>query len=169
MGAIQRLYQATEAAQELEAMLLEAQGDITELEGQFDILTRTAESLPAAIDDVLSLVRDIEARAEAREAEAKRLKERAARDEKIAAWMKSQVLRVMQAEGMKKIETERWRATVAMPGGKPALEIVDEVPEEFTTTVTKIIPDNERIRAALETGTLPFARIVPKEPYLKVS
>ena len=37
------------------------------------------------------------------------------------------------------------------------------------TTVTKIVPDNERIRAALETGTLPFARIVPKEPYLKVS
>jgi ABC-type transport system substrate-binding protein len=56
-----------------------------------------------------------------------------------------------------------------MPGGKAALEIVDEVPAEFTTTVTKIVPDNERIRAALETGTLTFARIVPKEPYLKVS
>ena len=48
----------------------EAQGDITELDDQFDILTRQSGSLSSCIDDVLSLVRDIEARAEAREAEA---------------------------------------------------------------------------------------------------
>jgi len=171
MSALTRLYEASGAARELEAMLTEAEGELTEvMDGHFDILARQAESLPAAIDDVLSLVRDIEARAEARKAEADRLKARAKRDEAVAAWFKSQVLRTMQAEGLKKLETARWRATVAQPGGKPAMEIVGEIPPEFITERIEIVPDKDAIRAALESGqTLPFAMFVPKQPYLKVS
>lgn len=171
MSAITRLYEASSAARELEAMLTEAEGELTEaMDGHFDILAKQAESLPAAIDDVLSLVRDIEARAEARKAEADRLKQRAKRDEAVAAWFKGQVLRTMQAEGLKKLETARWRATVAQPGGKPAMEIVGEIPPEFITEKIEIVPDKEAIRAALESGqTLSFAMFVAKQPYLKVS
>jgi len=171
MSALTRLYEASGAARELEAMLTEAEGELTEaMDGHFDILAKQAESLPAAIDDVLSLVRDIEARAEARKAEADRLKQRAKRDEAVAAWFKSQVLRTMQAEGLKKLETARWRATVAQPGGKPAMEIVDAIPEDFYREVVTREIDKDKIRAALESGqTLPFAMFVPKQPYLKVS
>jgi hypothetical protein len=166
-----RVHDATAAAQELEEMLLESSGELTdEMEGQFAILTQQAESLPAAIDDVLALVRDIEIRAEARKAEAKRIADRAKRDEAVAAWFKNQVLRVMQNEGMKKIETTRFRATVAMPGGKAALEIVGDVPAEMTKTVTEIVVDKDAIRSALEQGTvLSFARLVEKQPYLRIS
>lgn len=166
-----RVHDATAAAQELEEMLLESSGELTdEMEGQFAILTQQAESLPAAIDDVLALVRDIEIRAEARKAEAKRIADRAKRDEAVAAWFKNQVLRVMQNEGMKKIETTRFRATVAMPGGKAALEIVGDVPAEMTKTVTEIVVDKDAIRSALEHGkVLSFARLVEKQPYLRIS
>ena len=171
MGTIQRLYEASGAARELEAMLLDSEGELTEaMDGHFDILAQKAESLPACVDEVLSLVREIEVRAEARKAEAERLRQRAKRDEAVAAWMKGQVLRVMQSEGMKTLETPRWRATAAMPGGKAALEIVGDVPAEFTREEIRITPDKDAIRAAIESGqTLPFAYLVAKQPYLKVS
>ena len=171
MGTIQRLYEASGAARELEAMLLDSEGELTEaMDGHFDILAKQAESLPACVDEVLSLVREIEVRAEARKAEAERLRQRAKRDEAVAAWMKGQVLRVMQSEGLKTMETPRWRATAAMPGGKAALEIVGDVPPEFTREEVRITPDKDAIRAAIESGqTLPFAYLVAKQPYLKVS
>ena len=152
-------------------MLLESSGELTdEMEGQFAILTQQAESLPAAIDDVLALVRDIEIRAEARKAEAKRIADRAKRDESIAAWFKDQVLRVMQNEGMKKLETTRFRATVAMPGGKAALELIGDVPPEYVEQQIIHVTDKDKIRAELEQGkTLCFARLVEKEPYLRIS
>lgn len=171
MSALTRLYEASGAARELEAMLTEADGELTaDMDGHFDILARQAESLPAAIDDVLSLVRDIESRAEARKAEADRLKQRAKRDEAVAAWFKSQVLRTMQAEGLKKLETTRFRATVAMPGGKPALELVGDVPPEYVEQQIIHVTDKDKIRTELENGTvLPFARLVEKQPYLRIS
>lgn len=170
MSAITRLYETSNAARELEAMLTESEGELTaEMEGHFDILAQQAENLPAAIDDVLSLVAEIEHRAAARKAEADRLKARAKRDEAVAEWFKVQVLRAMQAQGMKKVESPRWRATAAMPGGKPALEIVDAIPEDYYREVVTREIDKDKIRAALESGqTLPFAYLV-KQPYLKVS
>jgi hypothetical protein len=172
-NAITRLYEATAAAQELEEMIqasAESGGDITELDGHFDILARQADSLPAAIDDVLSLVRDIEARAEARKAEADRMRQRAKRDQAVADWFRSHVLRVMQAEGMKKLETSRWRVTLAMPGGKQALEIVDAIPDAYYREVVTREIDKDAIRAALDGGaTLPFARLVEKQPTLRIS
>lgn len=173
MNALSRIYEATAATREIEELIAaseDAGGDITSIEARLDELTRTAESLPAAIDDLLSLTREIETRAEARKAEADRLKQRAKRDEAIAAWFKSQVLRIMQEQGLKKLETPRWRATVAMPGGRPAMEVFDDVPEEFMREIVTREVDKDSIRTALEEGrTLPFARIVEKHPYLKVS
>lgn len=169
--SLDRLYEASAATRELEAMLQETEGELTdELDGHFDILAQQAESLPAAIDDVLSLVRDIETRAETRKAEAERLRQRAKRDEAVAAWFRRQVLRLMQSQGLKTLETPRWRATAAMPGGKAAMEIVGDVPAEFTREEIRSTPDKDKIRATLDNGeVLPFAYLVPKQPYLKVS
>jgi len=171
MKSLTRVHEATAAAQELEEMLLDSSGELTEeMEGQFAILTQQAESFPAAIDDVLSLVRDIEARAEARKAEADRLKQRAKRDEAVAAWFKSQVLRTMQAQGLKKIECLRWRATVAQPGGKPAMELIGDVPPEYVEQEIIHVTDKDKIRTELESGkVLSFARLVEKQPYLRIS
>lgn len=173
MSALTRIYEATEATRKIEDLIAASEengGDISEIVTVLDELARTAESLPAAIDDLLSLTREIEVRAEARKAEADRLKQRAKRDEAIAAWFKSQVLRIMQAEGLKKLETPRWKATVATPGGKPAMEVFDDVPEEFMREIVTREIDKDAIRAELESGkTLPFARLVEKFPYLRIS
>jgi hypothetical protein len=57
-----------------------------------------------------------------------------------------------------------------MPGGKPSMEIVDAIPEDYYREVVTREIDKDKIRAALDGGTvLPFARLVPKQPYLKVS
>jgi hypothetical protein len=170
MKSLERLYEASEAAQQLEEMLHERDGDITGAELQFDALTEKAGSINAAVDDVISLVRDIESRAEARADEADRLKARARRDADIAKWFKSQVLRVMTERGLKTIETPRFRLTASMPGGKQALSIVGEVPEQFTRQVTTVETNTDAIRAELDSGkTLDFAYYAPKQPYLRIS
>jgi len=173
MSALTRIYEATEATRKIEDLIAaseETGGDISEIVTVLDELARTAESLPAAIDDLLSLTREIEIRAEARKAEADRLRQRAKRDEAIAAWFKSQVLRIMQAEGFKKLETPRWKVTVATPGGKAAMEVFDDVPAEFMREIVTREIDKDAIRAELESGkTLPFARLVEKFPYLRIS
>jgi chromosome segregation ATPase len=170
---LDRIFEATAASRELEALIAstaETGGDITELETKIDELAQKAETLPQAIDDLLSLVSEIEYRASARKTEGKRLTDRAKQDEKVAEWFKGQVLRILRSRGTAKLETARFKATVAQPGGKPAMEILDEVPDEWTIAVTEIVPDKERIREALEKGeVLSFARLIPKEPYLRIS
>jgi hypothetical protein len=76
----------------------------------------------------------------------------------------------MQSEGMKKVETTRFRATVAMPGGKPALELIGDVPPEYVEQEIIHVTDKDKIRTELESGkVLPFARLVEKQPYLRIS
>jgi hypothetical protein len=167
------LYESVNASRELERIIDESEengGDITAIEGFFAEVAAKADNLPAAVDDVLSLVKFIEYRAEARKAEAKRMADRAKRDESVAAYMKGQVLAILMEQGKKVMETARFRVTVAQPGGKAAMEIVGDVPPEFTTEKIEILPDKDAIREALESGaTLDFARIVPKQPYLRIS
>lgn len=165
-----RLYETSDAVRDLEAMLIAHEGDITDLEGEFTVLSVEAEKYPAAVDDVLCIVRDIESRADARKAEAARITVRAKRDSSVADWFRSQVLRSLMERGQKKIETARWRATVAAPGGKSSLDIVGDVPDEYMTIVTTAKVDTDKIRAALDRGeVLPFAFYSVKQPYLRIS
>ena len=61
-------------------------------------------------------------------------------------------------------------APLATPGGVRALEIVGDVPEAFSTTVTTVVPNKELIRATLEAGQpLAFAMLHSKQKVLKVS
>jgi hypothetical protein len=170
---LSRVYEATSAARELETLFqesIETNGDVTHLEQHIDALALKADSLPDAVDDLLCVIKEVEIRAEARRAEAERLKQRAKRDEAVAGWFRTQILRVMQSQGKTKMETKHWRLSVAMPGGKPAMELVDVVPDNFQMEETVICPDKEAIRSALERGeVLTFARLVPKEPYLRIS
>ena len=173
MNAIARIYEANEASNRLDMILQIAEqngGDITGMEQQFDELTIAAANLPDAINDAMIYVTELEKRAIGRKEEAKRLADRARQDAAAADWVKSQILRTMQSRGIKKLETTHFKLTVAMPGGKPSMEILDDVPEAFQIEVVTHEPDKEAIREKLEQGdTLPFARLVPKQPYLRIS
>ena len=55
-------------------------------------------------------------------------------------------------------------------GGVRALEIIGDVPEAFSTTVTTVVPNKELIRATLEAGQpLAFAMLHSKQKVLRVS
>ena len=170
----QRVFTASQAALALEQLIesTEADGGLVgvELEGQIDWLASQSSDLAPAIDDLLAITSEIEHRAAGRKIEAKRIAELAKRDQAIADWMKGQITRVLESSGATSIQTPRHKVTLATPGGVRALEIVGDVPEAFSTTVTTVVPNKELIRATLEAGqSLPFAMLHSKQKVLRVS
>ena len=169
----QRIFSASAAAVALEELIAASEangGDITAIETQVDWLAAQSTDLAPAIDDLLAIASEIEHRAAGRKQEAKRIADLAKRDQAIADWMKGQITRVLESSGATSIQTPRHKVTLATPGGVRALEIVGDVPEAFSTTVTTVVPNKELIRATLEAGqSLPFAMLHSKQKVLKVS
>lgn len=169
----QRVFTASAAAVALEELIAASEangGDISAVEGQIDWLASQSTDLAPAIDDLLAIASEIEHRAAGRKAEAKRIADLSKRDQAIADWMKGQITRVLESSGSTSIQTPRHKVTLATPGGVRALEIIGDVPEAFSTTVTTIVPNKELIRATLESGQpLSFAMLHSKQKVLKVS
>jgi len=169
----QRVFTASAAAVALEELIAASEangGDISAVEGQIDWLASQSTDLAPAIDDLLAIASEIEHRAVGRKAEAKRIADLAKRDQAIADWMKGQITRVLETSGATSIQTPRHKVTLANPGGVRALEIIGDVPEAFSTTVTTVVPNKELIRATLEAGQpLAFAMLHSKQKVLKVS
>jgi len=169
----QRVFTASAAAVALEELIAASEangGDITAIETQVDWLASQSTDLAPAIDDLLAIASEIEHRAAGRKAEAKRIADLAKRDQAIADWMKGQITRVLESSGVTSIQTPRHKVTLATPGGVRALEIIGDVPEAFSTTVTTVVPNKELIRATIEAGQpLAFAMLHSKQKVLKVS
>jgi len=169
----QRVFTASAAAVALEELIAASEangGDISAVEGQIDWLASQSTDLAPAIDDLLAIASEIEHRAAGRKAESKRILDLSKRDQAIADWMKGQITRVLEASGSTSIQTPRHKVSLATPGGVRALEIIGDVPEAFSTTVTTVVANKELIRATLEAGQpLAFAMLHSKQKVLKVS
>ncbi len=158
----QRVFTASAAAVALEELIAASEangGDISAVEGQIDWLASQSTDLAPAIDDLLAIASEIEHRAAGRKAEAKRIADLSKRDQAIADWMKGQITRVLESSGATSIQTPRHKVTLATPGGVRALEIIGDVPEAFSTTVTTVVPNKELVRATLEAGQ-PLAFVI---------
>lgn len=149
--------------QALDDLLAEVGGDVTDpkvasiVDAWFEELDH---SLSAKVDNYAALISSMRARADVRRAEAERLARRAQVDEASADWLAARLLAALDARGMKKIETDRYAVSVVGNGGKAPLLLDAEIPAEWTKTVTKVEPDRERIRLAIESGqAVPFARL----------
>ena len=149
--------------QALDDLLAEVGGDVTEpkvasiVDAWFEELDH---SLSAKVDNYAALISTMRARADVRRAEAERLARRAQVDESAADWLASRLLAALDTRGMRKVETDRYAVSVVGNGGKAPLLVDGDVPAEFLKTVTKVEPDRERIRLAIEAGqALPFARL----------
>jgi len=173
MTELQRVYRASVAAQQLEALLLsteESGGDATLLMGQIDVLASMAKELGPCCDDLLAVAGEMAMRASGRKMEAARLTALAKRDEAMIAFMKQQVMRVMQESDIERMETPLHKLSIASAGGKQSMEIVGDVPPEFMVTVTETVPDKELIRSKLEAGEqLNFALLHPRTQTLRIS
>ena len=148
------LLEITDEIRALDNLLAEADGDIT---GQEQIINEWAaknkEDLADKADDYLALITEKMRMYAARKGEAERLTRLALTDKNLADRLKSRLLWALEDMGIKKLETNRYRITVATNGGKQPIDIYfpeDHLPEEYQKTV--LVADKEAIREALEAG-----------------
>ena len=158
-----RLFEITDDMQALDDLLAEVGGDVSDPKVAATVEAWFAEldhSLSAKVDNYAALISAMRARADVRRQEAERLARRAQIDEASADWLAARLLQAFEARGTRKIETARYAVSVVGNGGKQPLLLDVEVPVEWNRTVTKVEPDREKIRLALEAGqALPFARL----------
>jgi hypothetical protein len=162
--------------------LLEISQDLLNLEAQLDelaelpdeqqqivvewleeIWTEKQSELKTKLENYAQYIRELELRAEARRAEAKRIADRAKVDENRAKCLKVMLMQFFQTHDLKTIETATFKLSLTKNGGKLPL-ILDETYSvaEIPDALCKVerTPDLDAIREALEAGkTLEFARL----------
>ena len=131
----------------------------------------TLESIEGDIEDkadgYTKIIKELEAKAKARKEEAKRLSDSARTFENKIKFLKQNLTNTMKETGKTKFATDLFSFNIAKSGGKQALTIDGEVPEEYTKTVVE--NDTDKIRQALENGEkLPFAHLEPRGESLRI-
>ncbi len=115
------------------------------------------------VDGYAALIAEIEARADIRLQEAKRLTELANSDKAKVKLLKERLKWFFALHNLKKLETARYKLSLAANGGRAPLVIRDyilatELPEHFQRVTVE--PNTAAIREALEAGEeLDFARL----------
>jgi hypothetical protein len=130
--------------------------------------------LDAALEDkaegYASVIQELALRAKARKDEAARIRALAEADEAVADRLKRRLKEAMEATGKTKIDTPRFKLSVAGNGGKAPLVIetpADDLPAEFR--VVRHEPNKDAIRAALEAGTaVPGCTLLPRGTSLRI-
>ncbi len=130
--------------------------------------------LDAALDEkaeaYASVIRSLELRARARKDEASRIRDLAEADEAVADRLKKRLKEAMEATGKTKIDTPRFKLSVAGNGGKQPLVMeaeVDDLPAEFRKVLVEA--DRDAIRAALEAGqAVPGCTLLPRGTSLRI-
>jgi len=140
------------------------------LESWFDELGTQRD---VKLDAYCALIREWTLRASARREEAERLAKRVRVDENAVRGLKERLKFFLELEGIKSVETARYKVSVCGNGGRQALEIgvhPTDLPAGFRrVTVT---PDEEAIRSALASGEdldLYGIRLLPRGTHLRIS
>jgi len=165
----QTLYQIADDLRALEALLVEAGGDLSSPEALAAVEAWEAElstNLAGKVDNYCGLITEIEVRAAARQAESDRLRDLARVDDNAAKALRERLRFILEARSLGPIQTERFRVSVAKNGGKAPLDIrigPDELPEWAVKRKIVVETDKDAIRARLEAGeSLPFANIMER-------
>jgi hypothetical protein len=139
-----------------------------------DALNAHLEGLDAALedkaDDYAGMIQSLNLRAEARKAEAARMRQLAETDAALADRLKERLKEAMEATGKLKLDTPRFKLSVAGNGGKQPLEVAVEptaLPQEFQAV--EVRANKDAIRAALEAGvTVPGCTLLPRGTGLRI-
>ena len=136
-----------------------------------EMILDTLESIEGEIEDkadgYAKIIKELEAKKKARKDEAKRLTDSAKVFENRVNTLKNNLYNSMKQTGKTKFATNLFTFNIAKNGGKQALTIDGEVPEEYTKTI--IENDNDKIRADLESGKeLSFAHLEPRGESLRI-
>jgi hypothetical protein len=165
------LYNISADLSALEDLLFEAGGEVPEGEAEAAIdswFEELGHARDAKVDSYCQLIRNLEARAELRRAEAQpflteanRLMARAIVDTNAVGRLKGRLLAFFDRHAIKTLETDRFRVTAAANGGVAPL-IIDWEPERLPEILqlTRIEANKKAIRETLESGIeLEFARL----------
>ncbi len=136
-----------------------------------EMILDTLEAIEGEIEDkadnYAKIIKELEAKQNARKEEAKRLTESAKVFENRVKALKSNLFNSMKATGKTKFATDLFSFNIAKNGGKQTLTIDGDVPEEYTKTITE--NDTDKIRQALEKGEkLTFAHLEPRGESLRI-
>ncbi len=149
-------------------------GDVSspEVEQEIDAwFERLGRERDQKLDNYAALISELEARAEARKQEARRLTERARRNAEHAAYLKQRLLLFFQEHHLKTVETRRYRLTMQRSGGKAPVLLKAEaeaLPEAYQRW--KVSADLDAIREALEGGALlDFAELGERGYFVRIS
>ena len=133
----------------------------------FDTLESIEGEIEDKADNYAKIIKELEAKQKARKEEAKRLTDSAKVFENRVKALKNNLFNAMKETGKTKFATNLFSFNIAKNGGKQALTIDGDVPEEYTKTI--IENDTDKIRQALENGeNLPFAHLEPRGESLRI-
>ncbi|MEG3920737.1 MULTISPECIES: siphovirus Gp157 family protein [unclassified Microcoleus] len=124
------------------------------------------------IDNYCAAITNRHALSKQRKAEAERLSKLAASDSQRVDWMKAQLKKCLEAQGVKKLSLHRFNLTISNNGGVLPLKLsceVAELPPQFQRI--EVSPDNGAIRQALEAGDIEAQRVAQfgeRETHLRV-
>lgn len=124
------------------------------------------------VDNYCAAITNRHALSKQRKSEAERLNKLAASDSKRVDWMKQQLKKCLESQGVKNLNLQRFHLTISKNGGVLPLKLVCEVeqlPSQFQRI--EISPDNSAIRQALEAGDIEAQRVAffgERETHLRV-
>lgn len=160
----------------LDDLVEENEGDITACESIVDAwFAENQGNLVAKVDGYAAFIGELNARAEARKEESDRLAHRARIDAALRDFLKGRLKGFFESRGMKKLETKRYKLTVAGNGGKAPLllnDVAKNEPEKLPEPFRKVAysPNTEAIRAELEAGkSLEFASLGERGTHLRIT
>ena len=160
---VSTLYEIADDLKAIEDLLIE-QGGAVQAGSDEDVvmewLNDTHDKLENKLERYGRLIREFEARANARAEEAGKLRERAGVAKNAAANLRQRLQWFLETQGLKKVETASFQFSVRGNGGVQPMELLEEeVPDEFK----KLVVDQTKIREALQNGEeLAFAKLVER-------
>lgn len=159
----------------LDDLLLEINGDISDPrvdEIVTGFLDELGGNLERKVDGYAAFITELLSRAEVREKEAERLANRVRIDRNTASFLKDRLKNALAMRGIDKLETDRYRVSIAKNGGKQPVQIPDPlaIPAEFTRTIpARTEPDVDLVRDALVSGAeVPGAILLERGTHLRI-
>lgn len=147
------LYELSSECQQLLAMWESAENDDDRI-AISDKLATLSTDLSAKADAYCALIKVAETRADARGHEVERMRKLEKSDNALASQLRHALLTAMTLTNTDRLNTDRFRVSVARNGGKLPLLIERgvEIPALYMVTETTEIADKDLIRDALERG-----------------
>ena len=151
-----QLIEIADEERALDKLLDDCDGDVTGMEQIIDEWRKEiGDNLNEKVDSYAALITEKMRMYGVRQGESERLHRLALTDKNRADSLKGWLKYILDDMCIKKLETDRFRVSVAANGGKKKLDIFvpdNMIPNEYQKQ-SPPVPDTEKIREALEAGS----------------